>query len=306
MDVLSDVLQTVKMRGVIYFHAHFHYPWGMKVPAGKFANFHIVTDGECFVEIDNMNHVLLQKGDMVLFPKGDPHVIVDSIKTDAIVAAEELLDDSRKNNSNEVVVGDEGPHSSSLICGHFEYDSDFPHPLFETLPSFIHISAANNPNASWIGITLELAAQMSSGEGVGKEAVINRLSESLFIQTLAEYIQTIDDQTTFLAALQNRNIALALSAIHNDIAYEWHIEELAKIASMSKSVFSSKFHSTVGEPPIIYLARWRMLKAREMLIETTMPINLISEKVGYQSEFSFSKAFKKVTGLTPGAVRKCL
>ena len=306
MDVLSDVLQTVKMRGVIYFHAHFHYPWGMKVPAGKFANFHIVTDGECFVEIDNMNHVLLQKGDMVLFPKGDPHVIVDSIKTDAIVAAEELLNDSRKNNSNEVVVGGEGPHSSSLICGHFEYDSDFPHPLFETLPSFIHISAANNPNASWIGITLELAAQMSSGEGVGKEAVINRLSESLFIQTLAEYIQTIDDQTTFLAALQNRNIALALSAIHNDIAYEWHIAELAKIASMSKSVFSSKFHSTVGEPPIIYLARWRMLKAREMLTETTMPINLISEKVGYQSEFSFSKAFKKVTGLTPGAVRKCL
>jgi len=303
MDVLSDILQTVKLRGTVYFHAHFHSPWGMKIPAGEFANYHIVTNGECFVEIDDENHILLQKGDMVLFPKGGPHAIVDSLKTDAVTASE-LLDNSRKNNLNEVVIGGDGSHSSSLICGHFEYDSEYPHPLFETLPSFIHISATNNPNATWFTIVSELAAQMSSGKSVGKEAVINRLSESLFIQTLAEYIQTIDDQTTFLAALQNRNIALALSAIHNDISYEWHITELAKIASMSKSVFSSKFLSTVGEPPIIYLARWRMLKAREMLTETTMPINLISEKVGYQSEFSFSKAFKKMTGLSPGAIRK--
>ncbi len=305
MDVLSDILQTVKLRGTVYFHAHFHSPWGMKIPAGEFANYHIVTNGECFVEMDDKNHILLQKGDMVLFPKGDPHAIVDSLKTNAVTASE-LLDNSRKNNLNEVVIGGDGSHSSSLICGHFEYDSEYPHPLFETLPSFIHISAANNPNATWFTIASELAAQMSSGNSAGKEAVINRLSESLYIQTLAEYIQTIDDQTTFLAALQNRNIALALSAIHNDISHEWHITELAKIASMSKSVFSAKFLSTVGEPPIIYLAHWRMLKAREMLTETTMPINLISEKVGYQSEFSFSKAFKKMTGLAPGAIRKRL
>lgn len=82
--------------------------------------------------------------------------------------------------------------------------------------------------------------------------------------------------------------------------------ELAKIATMSRSVFSSKFHNMVGEPPIEYLARWRMFKAREMLLETTMPIPLISEKVGYGSEFSFSRAFKKMTGSTPGAVRKSL
>jgi len=305
MDVLSDILQTVKLHGTVYFHARFQSPWGMRIPAGQFANFHIVTSGECFVEIDDNNHILLQKGDMVLFPRGDSHALVDSLQTDT-VTANELLNNSRTTQSNEIVFGGNGSHSSSLICGHFEYNREYPHPLFETLPSSIHISATNNPNATWFIIASELATQISSGQGMGKEAVINRLSESLFIQILADYMQTIEDQATFLAALQNRNLALALNAIHDDISHDWCITELAKIASMSKSVFSAKFHSAVGEPPIIYLARWRMLKAREMLIETTMPINLISEKVGYQSEFSFSKAFKKMTGLTPGTVRKRL
>ncbi len=247
--------------------------------------------------------ILLQKGDIVLLPRGDSHTLVDSLKSN-IISADELLNNPRKTNSNEVIFGGDGSHSSSLICGHFGYEREHPHPLFETLPSLIHITGKNNPSANWFATASELATQISTSDSMGKDAVINRLAESLFIQALAEYIKSIDDTSSFLAAIQDRNIGLVLKSIHEKIAHNWSITELANIANMSKSIFSSKFHSMVGEPPIIYLARWRMLKAREMLTETTMPVSQISEKVGYQSEFSFSKAFKKMTGLTPGAVRK--
>lgn len=304
MDLLTEILQSVKLRGTVYFHACFHSPWGMEMPAGQFANYHIVTGGECWVETAvERRQILLQKGDMILFPRGDPHTLVDTFQSD-IVSAEELLSNARKTNSNEMVFGGDGSHSTSLICGHFEYDRECQHPLFETLPSFIHISAGNNPNASWYYTASELAAQISASNSMGKDAVINRLAESLFIQALADYIKSIDDLSSFLGAMQDKNIGRALKSIHDNIAHDWTITELAGIASMSKSVFSSKFHSMVGEPPIIYVARWRVLKAREMLADTTMPISLISEKVGYNSEYSFSKAFKKMTGLTPGSVRK--
>ena len=304
MDLFSEILQAVKLRGTVYFHAGFQSPWGMKIPAGQYANYHIVTSGECWVETDTTPQpILLQKGDMIMFPRGDSHSLVDSPHSN-VVSADELLNNPRETNSNEMVFGGSGSNSSTLICGHFEYERECPHPLFETLPPFIHISVKNNPNISWFTTASELAAQISSGNSMGKDAVINRLAESLFIQALSDYIESIENISGFLAAIQDRNIGLALKSIHDEIARDWSVAELANIACMSKSVFSSKFHSMVGEPPIIYLARWRMLKAREMLEATTMPIKLISEKVGYQSEFSFSKAFKKMTGLTPGAVRK--
>ncbi len=304
MDLLSEILQIVKLRGIIYFHARFQSPWGMEIPAGQFANYHIVTEGECWVITTSADGpVLLRKGDMVLFPGGDSHALVDTLQSE-IISADELLNNVRKTHSNEMIFGGEGSHSSSLICGHFEYERDCPHPLFETLPAFIHISARENPNARWFTTASELAAQISGGDSMGKDAVINRLAETLFIQALADYLESIDSLSSFLAAMQDRNIGLVLKSIHDEIAHDWSVTELAGIAHMSKSTFSSKFHSMVGEPPIVYLARWRMLKAREMLIGSTMPINLISEKVGYRSEFSFSRAFKKMTGFTPGATRK--
>jgi len=304
MDLLSEILQTIKLRGTVYFHARFQSPWGMQIPAGQFANYHIVTEGKCWVETETRDeHILLQQGDIILFPGGAAHALADTPRSE-IISADKLLSHARKSNENETVFGGDGDHSSSLICGHFEYDREFPHPLFETLPPLIHISAKTNQNTDWFSTASELAAQMSMSNSMGKDAIINRLAESLFIQTLVDYIQSIDNLSSFLAAMQDRHIGQALKSIHDEISHDWSIAELANIASMSKSVFSSKFHRMVGEPPILYLARWRMLKAREMLVETTMSISQISQKVGYQSEYSFSKAFRKMTGLTPASVRK--
>ena len=306
MDLLSEILEIVKLRGTIYFHARFQSPWGMQVPPGRSANFHIVTDGQCWLLTNsNSEPKALSKGDIVLFLNGDQHSLVDSLQSD-IIPASELLGSAHKSDSNEIVFGGDGSTSSSLICGHFDYDREYQHSLFQTLPNYIHISAKDNANADWLITASELATKISSSQSPGKNAVLNKMAESLFIQILVDYVKSVDDTASFLAAIQDRNIGLVLKSMHNDITHDWSIAELANIASMSKSVFSLKFHKMVGEPPIIYLAKWRMLKAREMLTETTLPISVISENIGYQSEFSFSKAFKKLTGQTPGAFRKAV
>lgn len=304
MDLLSEILQTVKLRGTVYFHARFESPWGMEIPNGAYANYHIVTRGNCWLKTRNPQQCIrLNKGDMALFPRGDSHTLVDAPDSTA-VSAEELLNNGRKTQGDEIVFGGQGSRSTSLICGHFEYNRDYPHPLFETLPSLIHLSSQDVNNSNWFATASEMAAQISASSNMGKEAVINRLAESLFIQTMIDYLQSLEDPENFLVAIQDRHIGLVLKSIHDDIAHDWSIDELANIASMSKSVFSSRFHQIVGEPPIIYLARWRMLKARELLSDTNLPISQISAKVGYQSEYAFAKAFKKMTGDTPGSIRR--
>lgn len=307
MDLLSEILQSVKLRGTVYFHARFQPPWGMNIPKGEFANYHIVTNGTCWLHLDsNQDSVLLQKGDMVLFPHGHSHALSDSLTSD-IIPAKELLTHNRENELelNEVVFGGDGADATRLICGHYEFDRTFSHPLFKTLPKLIHLSTLHSKKFDWFATASELAAKISSSnEGPGQNAVIDKLAESLFVQALVSHIETMDNPSSFLAAIQNKNIGLVLQAIHDNSTHNWNLAELANIASMSKSVFSEKFHKLVGEAPIVYLARWRMLKAHELLVNTALPIHQISEMIGYKSEFSFSKAFKKFTGVSPGEIRR--
>ncbi len=305
MDLFSEILQAVQLRGTVYFHARFQPPWGMAIPAGRYANYHLVTGGSCWLQCnDKEAPIHIQKGDMVLFPKGDSHTLSDSVQSN-IISADELLNSPRTNNENEVIFGGDGAETTTMICGHFEYQNDLSHPLFDTLPPLIHISKNESGKPNWFSTASELAAQISSSpESAGKNAIINKLAESLFIQALVAYLETLDNSSSFLAAIQDRNIALALTAMHKNITHDWNLAELANIATMSKSVFSERFNKLVGESPILYLSHWRMLKAHALLIDTVLPIKQIADKVGYQSEFSFSKAFKKLTGSSPGEIRK--
>ena len=303
MDILSEVLQTMKLQGTLYFDAKFQAPWGMSILQGEYANFHIVTDGECLVNISQTNkQIVLRKGDMILFPKGSAHSLADSVQSD-IVNADELLQKTRRLKSGKTIYGGDGVNTVSLICGHFEYDKEYSHPLFDTLPLRIYLSSQNDSTLDWFTTTSELVVQLSQGNSLGKKIIVDKLAESLFLQILSKYIESLDYSSSFLIALQDINIGLALNAMHENITHSWTIDELSKIASMSKSLFSTKFSQMVGEPPIVYLAKWRMIKARELLINTNKPLSQISELVGYQSEFSFSKAFKKMTGMTSGSLR---
>jgi len=306
MDILSDVLQTLKLRGTVYFHARFHAPWGMKIPSGQFANFHIVTDGDCWLETgEGKPTVKLSKGDVAIFAHGTSHALLYEPGAPTVQAQELLSAPKEEDREHGVAFGGQGSATTSLICGHFEYDKELPHPLFDTLSPCIHIKAGEHESTRWIATASELAANISTTDNnPAADAVVDRLAEALFIQALAAHIQSMDDCASFLVAVQDRNIGKALNMMHSDIAHDWTLDELARVALMSRSVFAEKFRRLVGESPMLYLARWRMLKARELLVDTKMAICEISGVVGYQSEFAFSKAFKKLLGTSPSLVRK--
>jgi len=302
MDVLSDILQTLRLRGTVYFHARFHAPWGMRISDGQIANFHLVTRGVCWVRsADDAPLVQLHSGDMVIFPTGRAHsLLCDEHGT--TVPAKELLSSPRAEES--LSFGGEGAATTSLICGHFDYDRHCPHPLFEALDAFIHIPRRQISDAASLSTISELAAQLSEQNQPGTHAVVDRLAEALFMQALAAHVASRQDSAGFLSAMQDRQLGSALNLMHGDIAREWTLAELARAASMSRSAFSARFRALTGEPPMLYLARWRMLKARELLLDTTLSLGRISEKVGYRSEFAFSKAFKRLVGCAPGNIRR--
>lgn len=305
MDILSDILQTLKLRGTVYFHASFHAPWGMKIPKGEFANFHIVTDGDCWMKLaQDKQPIRVGQGDVLIFPRGDNHILCDDPRVEAVNATDLLNSPRQAEDAKGIAFGGEGAKTSSLICGHFEYDRECPHPLFESLDACIHIKASEEVDTRWITQASQLAASLTGNDQPGNDAVVDRLAEALFIQALVAHVNTMNDADSFLVAVQDQNIGQALKLMHGDIAHDWTLSELANACYMSRSVFAERFKKLVGEPPMVYLARWRMLKAREMLTNTQLTICDISEAVGYQSEFAFSKAFKKIVGDTPGALRR--
>ncbi len=306
MDILADILRALKLRGTVYFHARFHSPWGMRIPRGQFANFHIVTDGMCWLEYGAGDALIrLAKGDIAIFPRGGSHSLLHEQGAPAVQAQQFLSSPRTDRTEGQLSFGGQGSATTSMICGHFEYDRELPHPLFDSLSECIHVKATDGSGTDWVTTASELAATVSSqGDSAAANAVVDRLAEALLIQALAAHIDSLADSTGFLIAVQDRNLGRALSLMHNDIAHDWTLGELADAAHMSRSVFAEKFRKMVGDPPMLYLARWRMLKARELLLNTGMAIGEISGTVGYQSEFAFSKAFKKVLGTTPGAVRR--
>lgn len=306
MDILADVLQTMKLRGTVYFRASFHAPWGMDIAAGQFANFHIVTDGSCWLRNhhDGSLHELC-KGDIAMFPHGTHHALTCTPDAETMPAPT-LLKATQREAPDGIIFGGDGQATTALICGHFEYDRKLPHPLFDTLDELILVSSGSLPKDDWIATAAELASQVSAAAAPGASAVADRLAEALFIQALTAYIEQREDRESFLGALYDRQISRALALMHEDIACNWTLADLAKAVAMSRSQFAERFRLLVGEPPMIYLARWRMLRARELLRETRRPLADISEAVGYRSEFAFSKAFKKIVGEPPGAIRRAL
>ena len=304
MDVLSDIFSALRLRGAVYFRAAFHAPWGMTIPDGRLASFHVVCAGSCWLRVETSGDLVeLSQGDIVIFPRGQGHTLLCEPNADAVLAQQLTSSPKQDVSDNAIAFGGGGSATTSLICGHFEYQRELPHPLFETLPAVVHLRGSDG-DGSWVIAASALAAEVSAAGESTINTAVDRLGEALLIQTLSTYISSREDEESFLGAIQDRHIGLVISLMHGDVSHDWNLSELAEAALMSRSVFSERFRRLVGTSPMLYLARWRMLKARELLMDTALPIAEISERVGYRSEFAFSKAFKRNLGETPGAVRK--
>jgi AraC-like DNA-binding protein len=300
MDVLSDVLRVIRLQGSVYFRSCFCSPWGMDISQGPRASFHIVVRGQCWLRMEGLEHpLLLSGGDILVLPHGSAHQISHDLDSRCL-PGEQVVSAYQRGES--LFVGDQ--ENIDIVCGYFEFDQDWPHPLIAALPRTIHLRPEERHKFGWLDNALNQIISEAEGLQPGAEVLIDRFTEVLFIQVLRAHMQLQQGADNYLSALSDKPVAKALSLMHNSPERDWTIEELAREVGMSRSAFANRFHALVRQPPMTYLFAWRMQLAKRQIEQTPTPLADIAEQVGYQSDSAFKKAFKRFFAQTPASLRK--
>ena len=310
MDLLSDILNLMKLSGTLYFRPSFVSPWAVEVPRFENASrFHYAHRGRCFIHVDGLaDPVLLQQGDLIIVPHGARHIMADPVDTppqtvDAVVAA------SGFTGSGTLVYGpmdgDTGTgFETQLICGQFAFDTGAWHRLLDALPPAIVISDYSGAAPDWLDNSLRIIGAEAGHDAMGADLIALKMSEIIFTQAIRKYLETDGANRPGLAGFADTHISRALEAMHADPAQDWTVESLAQIAGMSRTVFATRFSMTVDSPPLAYLTDWRMQLARRMLLDTDLSIIEIAERTGYTSEASFGRVFKRHFDAPPAGYRR--
>jgi AraC-like DNA-binding protein len=318
MDVLSDVMQAVRLTGAIFFDVRFCAPITSQTPpmsqvgrqvmpdAAHVIPFHIVLEGRCWVESIGSGDppVKLREGDIVLYPHGHAHALVTNLgdRLPPDLSAYRRPESGRLPFVADFT--DDRPPDLHMACGYLGCDAAPFNPLLEALPH--QVIARRPPEGEHMEIHLIRAAIAESGAPRdGSEAILARLSELLFVRVLRRHIESLPERSEgWLAGLRDASVGRALSLIHARPAHDWSVEEIARECGMSRATFSDRFAARVGETPMRYLARWRMQLAARILLQTGAPVEAVAEQVGYRSEAAFNRAFKSIVGAPPGAWRR--
>ncbi len=304
IDPLGEALHFLRMRGVFYTRSEFSAPWGLDLPAmPECLMFHVVTSGYCWLHVGDRPPRRLERGDFALVPHGEGHQLLSGPEADAAP----LFDLTREQISEryEILCHGAGGEATHMICGAVRLGHPAAHHLVSFLPKQIIIEAWRSPQMDWMQSTLRLMAAEAETPRPGGETVITRLADILVIQAIRAWIaQDPVAQTGWLGALQDPQIGQALLRIHRAPAEPWTVAKLAATVAMSRSAFSARFTTFVGEPPMQYVRRWRMYAALTWLREEKTPMVDLADRLGYQSEAAFSRAFKRVIGISPGAARR--
>lgn len=302
-DPLGEALHFLRMNGAYYCRSELTAPWGFTLPAMPgYLWFHVVASGRFWLETEAAGPQLIQLGDLALVPNGDGHVL----RTEPGAPAPGALDLERESVSDryDIIRHGEGGAPTSLICGAVRFEHPAATNLIEILPATIHIEASSSPRLEWMHSMLRLMASEARELRPGGEAVITRLGDILVIQAIRAWIERDPAaQRGWLGALQDPQIGRAISHIHRDPARNWTVASLAHELPMSRSAFAARFTALVGEPVMTYVTRWRMQVAAAALKDRDTTVGELAGRFGYRSEAAFSRAFKRVTGVSPGAVR---
>ncbi len=301
-DVLTSVLNTLHFRGEVFCYSEFTSPWALKLPESDFAHFHLFERGEGWIKLEGSEpQISLARGDLVIVPHGSEHVLSDNPRTNPITL-ERLL--KKRAFQDGIVRHGGGGSGSTVICGSFRFENQLGNPIVSLLPPIIHVAHTRTKKGVWLEPTLKLLAHEAQNASEGSGAIISHLTGIVFVQAVRAWIETQPQgQGGWLGALRDKQISAALNLIHQKPNHPWTIAKLAAEVGMSRSPFASKFTSLVGEPPTSYLTHWRMNLAADYLRSEQLRISEIAERVGYESQASFSNAFKRQFAISPRQYR---
>jgi AraC-like DNA-binding protein len=301
-DVLADVLDMLRVRGAVTACVRAHAPWGMTLHREPGATFHAVTAGSCWIRVADRPPRELHAGDVVLLPTGAAHVMA-SAPTGPSRSWDRVTQGLTPTADGEFVIEGTGG-STRLICASYHYDREVAHPLVSLLPPLLMVGGQEMAEGSAVPTTLRLLRHELSARSAGWETIVNRLIDVVFVQVIRAWLEGRGEQgTSWLRALRDPIIAQTLTRMHAEPAVPWTIDRLAREANLSRATLVRRFGALVGEPPLAYLTRWRMELAARNLRETDDPVGAIAHRVGYESEFAFSRAFVRLRGHPPGRYR---
>lgn len=301
-DGLSQMLLRLTVNSTVYCRSQMSSPWGFKVAARSRPAFHLLTAGNAWLEVEGQpDPIRLSAGDLVMLPRGDGHAVRDSPRS-PVQWLDRILEDTPPVNGQLAYGG--GGESSEILCGGFAVDQLTGRPILEALPSVVHLRGSEGRAPEWlVGLIRMIAAEMTSSRP-GSEAVVTRLTDALLAQALRECLIDADRALGKPTAVSDPQIARALRLIRDHPDQPWTVPKMAAAVSMSRSAFAERFRATTGETPMQNLTRFRMARAAEYLRATKAGIREIARLMGYDSEVSVTKAFRRQFGVPPGAYRK--
>jgi AraC-like DNA-binding protein len=314
MDVLSEVLRVIKLEGAVFYNAEFSAPWSFRSPpsrvvapylapaAGHVIMYHLLIDGRGYARLEDGERVPLHAGDIVIFPHGDPHIMENGQRIKPVDNGKELeqifsqgLKLSRMGGGGEI---------TKFVCGYMACEPRLAQVFLSGLPPVFKVNIRNDPAGRWLENSIRFSVSEADASSAGSDAVLAKLSEALFVETLRRYIALLPEkQTGWLAGARDSEIGKVLALMHRHPARPWTIASLANDVGISRSVLAERFRHYLGEPPMSYLTRWRLQLGEQMLLSTSYSVAQIASEVGYESEPAFNRAFKREFGLPPARFR---
>ncbi len=326
MDPLSDVLRSVRLRGAVFFHVSCRERWSTFAPgAGMLApmlapgaehmmEYHFFLKGSGWVAVDGLAPLRLQEGDCVMLPHGDAHVVSSAPGLPPGTEGKGWLTQAFREEpiplpvtyeDNMFLRGSlaEEEASAIIVCGFIACDLKPFNPLVAALPRLLHLPA--DGIGAWVAPMLDHAATETVERRAGTNALLQRVSEMVFVDGARRYLDSLADETQgWLGALRDRHVGRAITLMHQDPAAPWTVESLGERVGLSRSALHDRFSSLTGMAPMQYLANWRMQCGARLLREGHASVAAVAQEVGYESEAAFARAFKRATGSPPAAWRK--
>lgn len=281
MEILSDVLKSLRVSGSVYFCDQVEAPWRKEFRDTSTAAFHLVRCGSCWVVMGKQVEQL-GPGDLVFIGPGIDHTL----------ASESPQDGTASQGG-----------STLLLCGYCSFASDALTPLKDIFPETTIVREEELHQHPWLKSTFDQLSAEYMAQNPGTEIIVNKLTEVILVELLRINFGR-QEQPTFLAALHDKRISKALQLMHGSPQETWTIELLAKQIGMSRAAFAKRFRQLVGEPVFTYLSQLRVQKAKELILSTNLPVDDIALSIGYESERAFTKTFAKYVGMTPKQYRK--
>ncbi|GFE84899.1 cupin [Steroidobacter agaridevorans] len=315
MDALTEAMRAVRLTSALFFNGEFSAPWRFATPAQdkvapvvspdseRLVLFHLVIDGVATARTDGHDDVALEAGDIVVFPQGDAHEMWNG-RTSKLFPGARLLPQLAKGELAAEKWGGTGA-VTKIICGYLGCERHAEGSFLSGLPPIFKINVRSSPAGAWIESAIRHCVSEIDPQRAGRMAVLAKLAETLFVETLCCYIDELPaERTGWLATARDPKIGQALALLHRDPARAWTLPDLARESGTSRTVLVDRFVQLMGESPLAYLARWRLQLAARRLTTTDRKVLQVAYDVGYESEAAFSRAFRREFGVPPARYRR--